>query len=110
MRLLLVAGLGYGTAASLPGTADHGAAVLALYAVISAAIAVATWVARGDVFPLTALAGSWIVISTAWLGSLVRLDDIGTVFVVAVWLIFSSTASAMLLMRRLRQSRAGRAR
>jgi len=106
-RLLLVAGLGYGTAASLPGTTDHGAAVLALYAALSAAIAAATWSARRDVFPLTALAGSWIVISTAWLGSLMRLDDIGTVFVVAVWLVFSSTASAMLLMRRLRQSRAG---
>ena len=110
VRLLLTAGLGYGTAAALPGTTDNGAACLALYAAISVGIAIAAWPARHDVVPLTALAGSWIVISTAWLGSQMRLSDLGTVFVVATWLICSSTASAALLMRRLRHERASTAR
>jgi hypothetical protein len=64
---------------------------------------------RQDVFPLTALAGSWITISTAWLAHSMRLNDIGELFVIAMWLIASSTAAGMLLMRWLRQWRAAAA-
>ncbi len=99
VRFLLAVGLAYGSAASLPGTSDHGECALALYAAISVGIVVAAWARRRDIFPLTALAGSWIVISTAWLGSSMKLDDVGTIFVVTAWLIGSSTASGMLLMR-----------
>ena len=106
VHFLLTLGLACGSAASLPGTSDHGAGAIALYAAISIGIAVAAWSRRRDIYPLTALAGSWIVISTAWLGSSMRLDDAGTIFVVTAWLIGSSTASAMLLMRWLRQWRA----
>ena len=101
-HFLLTIGLGYGTAASLPEMSDHGPAASALYAAISIGIAAATWARRQDVFPLTALAGSWIVISTTWLAHSMHQDDIGQVFVIAAWLIGSSTTAAMLLMRCLR--------
>ncbi len=106
VRLLLSVGLGYGAAASLPHMTDHSGAVIALYAVISAGIATATLARRQDVFPLTALAGSWIVVSTVWLTHALRLGDIGELFLIAVWLIGSSTVAGMLLMHWLRQWRA----
>jgi uncharacterized membrane protein len=107
LRLLLTLGLAYGTAASLPHTSnrDQGATVLALYALISIGIGVTTWMRRQDVFPLTALAGSWITISTAWLAHSMRLNDIGELFMIAMWLIASSTVAGMLLMRWLRHWR-----
>jgi len=60
---------------------------------------VGTWRARRDVFPLTALAGSWVAISTAALANAMRFDDIGAFFVVALWLIASSTMASIALMR-----------
>ena len=101
-HFLLAVGLGYGTAAALPEMTDHGSAVFALYTTISIGIAAAAWTRRQDVFPLTALAGSWIVISTAWLGHAMRMSDAGALFILAAWLIGSSTMAAMLLMRCLR--------
>jgi uncharacterized membrane protein len=109
-HFLLAVGLGYGTAASLPEMTDHGPAVFALYTAISIGIAAAAWARRQDVFALTALAGSWIVISTTWLGHSMRMDDIGALFVIAAWLIGSSTTAAMLLMRCLRAWRTPAAR
>lgn len=104
-RFLLTLGLVYGSAASLPHAADQGNAALMLYAAISVGVAVATWLRRQDVFPLTVLAGSWITISTAWLTHAMRLNDVGELFVIAMWLVASSTVAGMLLMRWLRQWR-----
>ena len=106
LRGLLTLGLGYGTAASLPYLTSQGTSSLMLYAVISIGIAAATWLRRQDVFPLTVLAGSWITLSTAWLADSMRLNDLGGFFVIAMWLIASSTLTGMLLMRWLRQWRA----
>lgn len=105
VRALLCVGLGYGTAASLPHLTDHSGLVFVLYAAISLGIAIATWMRQRDVFPLTALAGSWIVISTAWLAQAMRLGDLGEFFILAVWLIGSSTAAGMWLMHCVRQWR-----
>ena len=106
LRGLLTLGLGYGTAASLPYLTSQGTSSLLPYAVISIGIAAATWLHRQDVFPLTVLAGSWITLSTAWLADSMRLNDLGGFFVIAMWLIASSTLTGMLLMRWLRQWRA----
>jgi uncharacterized membrane protein len=105
LRLLLSLGLGYGTAASLPYIAGQGSSALMLFAVVSIGIGAATWLRRQDVFPLTVLAGSWITLSTAWLAHSMRLNDLGEFFVIAMWLIASSTLTGMLLMRWLRQWR-----
>jgi len=104
-RYLAALGVAYGTAASMP-LADRGSASLTVYAVLSIAIAAGTWARKRDVFPLTLLAGSWITISTAWLIHSMRFRDIGELFVVALWLIGSSTAAGALLMRWLRAWRA----
>ena len=101
-RGLLTIGLGYGTAASVMVVVDRhdaGSAALVLYAVLSIAIAVAAWSRRRDVFPLTALAGSWVAISTVALAQAMRFDDIGSFFVIALWLIASSTTASLALMR-----------
>ncbi|MEP7297415.1 MAG: DUF2157 domain-containing protein [Burkholderiales bacterium] len=104
-RYLAALGIAYGSAASLP-LSGRGSAALAVYAVLSVAIAAGTWLRRRDVFPLTLLAGSWITISTAWLIHSMRFSDIGELFLVALWLIGSSTGAGMLLMRWLRAWRA----
>lgn len=117
-RFLLTLGIGYGSAATLPlvsgsfwgdapgRAAGQGTAVLTLYSALSIAIAAGTWMRRRDVFPLTVLAGSWIAISTAWLTHTMRLNDVGQLFIVAIWLIGSSTAAGIVLMRWLREWRA----
>jgi len=116
LRLLLALGLGYGSAAALlVVTGEHGrsigedAPVLALYTALSVALAAGTWLRRQDVFALTLLAASWITISTAWLASSLHAGDLGELFIIAMWLVASSTAAGMLLMRWLRQWRSAAA-
>lgn len=104
-RYLATLGMAYGTWAALPFNGSGGGMV-ALVALVSIAVGVATWRHQRDVFPLTLLAGSWIAISTSWLVHGLRLNDIGEFFMVAIWLIGSSTAAAMLLMHWLRRWRA----
>jgi len=118
LRYLAALGLAYGTAAMVAvvtgGAVDfngerssgHGGATVLLFSALSAAIAIGTWRRRQDVFPLTLLAGSWITISTVWLFSAMRLNDVGEFFIVALWLIGSSTLAGMGLMRCLRHWRA----
>jgi uncharacterized membrane protein len=103
-RMLLAIGLGFGTLASLPTMGDHEAAIVAAFVAISAGVAFVARARRQDVFPLTVLAAAWIVISTAWLAHALPFEDVGAVFIIAVWLIASSTTASVLLMRRLRPS------
>jgi uncharacterized membrane protein len=98
-RFLLGIGLIFGTAASLPGWGREESLGIVPYAALSAGIAWSAWRRRSDVFALTALAGSWIAISTAWLARSIRTDEVGSLFTVAVWLIASSTLSATWLLR-----------
>lgn len=101
-RLLLAIGIGYGTAAALDAVLDRhstGSSALMLYAMLSLGIAVATWRRRRDVYPLTLIAASWIAISTVALARAMRFDDIGAFFAIALWLIVSSTAASLALMR-----------
>ena len=109
-RLLASLGFAYGTGAVLVLIVDRfwlddeihqgqeGIAVLLFFAAVSAAIAIATWLARRDVFPMALIAASWIAISTTWLARVLRFDDIGVFFVIASWLIAASTATGLLLM------------
>lgn len=116
LRYLATLGVAYGTAAMLEvvvgnsfrsdDAAGGQGIVVGLYVALSLAIAVGTWLHKQDVFPLTLLAGSWIAISTAWLAHSMRLNDLGEFFVIALWLIASSTFAGMGLMRWLRQWRA----
>lgn len=62
---------------------------------------------REDVFPLALVAGSSIVLSTALVARLGEFEDVGMFFVLALWLILSSTFSGRVLMRFVRTWRDG---
>lgn len=82
------------------------AAVRLVFAALSAGIAFAVWRAKRDVFPMALIAASWIAISTTWLAKTMRFDDLGSLFMIAVWLIAASTAAGLLLMHWVRAWRA----
>lgn len=111
VRLLTSFGFAYGTAAcigvvvgegmwrsQLPAATGQGAAVLLVFAAINAGIAFATLQRRSDVFNLALLAACWIAISTVWLGKSMRFNDVGAFFMIAFWLVATSTAASLMLM------------
>jgi uncharacterized membrane protein len=106
-RMLAGLGILYGTAASVLVVAAWkrddargvGLAVVFAYTAISALTFFLTWQRRRDVYPIALLAASWIAISTVWLGRLITLRDLGTFFLLSLWLIGASTAAGMQLMR-----------
>lgn len=111
VRLLTSFGMAYGTAAcidmlfdrglwrELSGVASsQGTIVMLGFALICAAIAATTWKRRHDVFNMTLIAASWIAISTTWLINTMHFNDVGAFFMIAFWLIGTSTAAGLLLM------------
>jgi hypothetical protein len=110
-RLLTSFGLVYGTLACIgvvvgeglwrgreAATSTQGVAVFFVFVAISALIAVLTLKRRRDAFNMALLAASWIAISTTWLVKSVRFDDLGSFFLIAFWLIATSTGAGLLLM------------
>lgn len=65
---------------------------------VEAAVAAYAFKMRNDVFPLALVAASLIVLSTCALGVHSDFDDVGSFFVIALWLVVSSTISARILM------------
>ncbi|MEQ1516667.1 MAG: DUF2157 domain-containing protein [Usitatibacteraceae bacterium] len=61
---------------------------------------------KRDVFPLAVIAGSFVVISTTFITKVIKNPEIGTMFVIAAWLIATSTAAAFVLMHYVRAWRA----
>ncbi|HSI58687.1 MAG TPA: DUF2157 domain-containing protein [Ideonella sp.] len=109
-QFLAAIGLAYGTAATLAALLDRSydglgggfvqqAVVVLVFAAISVALGLATWRRKRDVFPMALLAASWIVISTSWLVKALSFNDLGSFFLVTLWLIAASTATGMQLMR-----------
>jgi uncharacterized membrane protein len=111
VRMLTSFGMLYGTAACmdvligrgswnrLPEDASgQGTLVMLGFALICAVIAAITLKRRRDVFNMALIAASWIAISTTWLIQTMHFNDIGSFFMVAVWLIGTSTAAGLLLM------------
>jgi uncharacterized membrane protein len=110
VRYLAGLGFGFGTLAvrvvvtdgfryaAVAQPSSQRAAVVLLFAAISAGIAFATWRAKRDVFPMALIAASWIAISTTWLAKTMRFNEVGSFFLIAFWLIAASTVTGMLLM------------
>ncbi|MDR7306376.1 DUF2157 domain-containing protein [Rhodoferax saidenbachensis] len=101
VRLLSSFGMAYGTAAcidALSRSGNPGTPVMLVFLLICAAIAVLTWRRRRDVFNIALIAASWIAISTTWLIKTIQFHDVSAFFMVAFWLIGTSTAAGMLLM------------
>ncbi|MEO8808127.1 MAG: DUF2157 domain-containing protein, partial [Burkholderiaceae bacterium] len=111
LRLLTSFGFAFGTAAGIgavvaegfgrgnePAAPGQGTAVLLVFALISTLIAWLTLRRRRDAFNMALLAASWIAISTTALGRAMRFNDLGAFFLIAFWLIASSTGAGLLLM------------
>ena len=111
VRLLTSFGFVYGTVACIGVVVGNGlwheratasssqsAVVLLLFVALSGATAFITLRRRSDVFNMALLAASWIAISTTWLGHSMRFNDLGSFFLIAFWLIASSTGAGLLLM------------
>jgi uncharacterized membrane protein len=111
-RLLLSFGFVYGTAACIAaivatgfwrggghGLDGEGLAVLLAFTAICAVIAHLTLRERRDVFPIALMAASAIAISTTWIVKSMRFSDAGGFFLVAFWLIITSSAAGFMLMR-----------
>jgi uncharacterized membrane protein len=111
VRLLTSFGFAYGTVACIgvvvgeglwrnqaASASSQGAVVLAVFTALSVVTAFVTLQRRSDVFNMALLAASWIAISTTWLGRSLRFNDLGSFFLIAFWLIATSTAAGLLLM------------
>jgi uncharacterized membrane protein len=110
VRALAAAGFVYGTAASISVVLDgmwrggdhampeHGVAVITGFAAIAAAIGIATWRRKRDVFPMALIAASAIAVTTTWIARSLRFNDLGAFFLIAFWLVATSTAAGALLM------------
>jgi uncharacterized membrane protein len=113
VQALTTTGLVYGTAAATLVVAhgastplpEKGATVLLVFAAICAAIGIASWLRKRDVYPMALLAAAGITVSTTWLASTLRFNDVGTFFMLALWLVASSTACGWCLLRWSRQWR-----
>lgn len=106
-RLTLGCALGFATWAGIVavfqrefGSVDRDGGTLALFILLFLllGLAVHTVRKRRDVFPLALIAGNLIVLTTCALGKHLDFDEIGIFFVLALWLIASSTVSGRMLM------------
>lgn len=77
--------------------AAGGGTGLVVPLLVFAAVAVYTLRRRRDVFPLAAIDGALILLSTTWLVQAGDFGEIGMFFVVAAWLIVVSTVSGRTL-------------
>ena len=111
VRLLTSFGFLFGTVASIGAVLGAGlwrsrdlaassqnATVLLLFAGISMLVAWLTLKRRRDAFNMALIAASWIAISTTGIGKSMRFNDLGSFFLIAFWLIASSTGAGLLLM------------
>ena len=111
VRLLTSFGFVYGTLACIgvvvgeglwrgqpAGAPNQGAMVLLVFVALSVVTAFITLRRRSDVFNMALLAASWIAISTTGLGHSMRFNDLGSFFLIAFWLIATSTGAGLLLM------------
>jgi Predicted membrane protein (DUF2157) len=78
------------------------AGVLFTWAAVCVALAAFSLRQKRDVFPLALIAASVIVVSTTWVGKHLVAHEIGGAFVIALWLIGTSTTAGFLLMRYVR--------
>lgn len=77
-------------------------AVVLAFAGVSIALAIDTLWKKRDVFPMALVIGCWIAITTTAIVRALEFRDIGAFFVVAMWLVGTSSAAAFVLMRWLR--------
>jgi uncharacterized membrane protein len=102
-RFALACGVFSGTWAGvivlLGSRGGGGPAGLVVALLVFAAVASLSLRRRRDVFPLAAVDGALIVLSTTWIAKASDFDEVGVFFVLAAWLIVVSTVSGRTLVR-----------
>lgn len=112
VRLLATFGFLFGTAACMVAIlhgdriSGQNAGVILAFAVTSGAVAYEALRRKDDVFPMALVFAAWIAISTVFLVDHLRFRYLGNAFVLAIWLIATSTAAGFVLMRWVRAWRA----
>ena len=105
-RFALACGVATGTWSGmlvvLGGSRGVGVAGLLVPLAVFAVIGMHTLRRRDDVFPLALLEASLILLSTSWIVDVSDFNEVGIFFVIAAWLILTSTVSAHYLMRLVR--------
>lgn len=106
-RFALAWAVAYGTWAGMivvlgSGGAGGGVWGLVVSLAVFAAIVMHTLRRRIDVFPLAMIEASLIALGTAWIVEQGAFDDTGLLFVIAAWLVVSSTVSGRYLMHLVR--------
>jgi uncharacterized membrane protein len=107
VRFVLACAVGVGTWSAMlvvlrDGRGDVSPLGLVVPLVAFAGVAWRTLRQKADVFPLAAIEGSLILLSTVWLAQAMDFDDVGVLFVLSAWLIGTSTVSGHYLMRLVR--------
>lgn len=99
-RFALTCAVAYGTWAGMIVVLRSGEGFVGVLVplVVFAAVVMHTLHRRVDVFPLAVIEASLIVLSTTWIAEQGGFDDIGLFFVIAAWLVVSSTVSGRYLM------------
>jgi hypothetical protein len=106
VRLLAIYGFVFGTIACIVAIVENRELLVVLaFAAACGAIAWDTMRRRSDVFPMALIGAAWIAISTVFIGRHIHLRDLGAFFVLAIWLIGTSTGAGFLLMRWVREWR-----
>jgi uncharacterized membrane protein len=107
-RLALACGIAFGTWAGTSAIFGEGSSerseALVLIFVLGTFVSVGIYAIRQrtDVFPLAAIAGSLIILTTCGLAKAIDFGDLGIFFILSLWLIASSTVSGRLLMKLVR--------
>ncbi len=114
-RLLVSFAFGFGTWAGVMAAFDDYGLFdrmdidpLTLLGLVAIMVAVA-WCAlkrREDIYPLAVVMGTFILVGMAWLARLVESADEAALFVLAAWLIITSTVGSRILLALMRDWRA----
>ena len=86
----------------LGGSRDEGPVGLVVPLAVFAVIGLLTLRRRDDVFPLAMIEAGLIVLSTVWIAEVTDFGEVGAMFLLAAWLILTSTVSGHYLMRLVR--------
>jgi hypothetical protein len=104
VRLLFTLAFAFVTTGALDAIFSPGESLmLPVIAVTWVVVAYAALRLKRDVFPLALVAGSAILVSTAFLAHAMKSNELGTFFILTTWVVGTSAAAAFLLMRWIRE-------
>ena len=115
-RLLISCAFAFGTWAGVWAAFDEGRmfdqmdidpVTLLGLAVVMIVVALYALRRREDVYPLAVVIGTFIIVGMAWLARVIEFADEAGFFILAIWLIITSTLGSRYLLSLMRDWRAG---